>query len=436
MPAPTAPAGDPPAGKTRSKLTNAAIAKALPAAKPYKIVDDAGLYLDVRPSGRKVWRYRFRLAEKESIYTLGDFDPERLDRDKARTARDRARDLVRQGKNPTTEERVQALRDRYAFATTFGAVLDEWLATCAWGAATRRNREAQINLHVRPHLSPLPVREITPMMVLDVLRRAEKPGTVTKKTGRGARTRRTGSPAVARRLRQVIASVMDLAVQTERADRNPAGGLRGALTKAKRVVHKTPLTVLQIGTVLRAIDGYQGHLQTPIAFRLLWWTAVRPVEACGAQWSEFDLEAGTWTIPPERMKTHVAHQVPLPRQAVETLSGLKATTGALSPNLFPHRDERDRPMTTDALAKAVKRMALGFEYSPHATRTTASTMLNEKGYRFDVIEAQLAHQDKDAVRRAYNRARYLDERREMMQTWANWLDEWKAGAKVLPLKAA
>lgn len=419
------------------KLTNSAIAEAKPLDKPYKLTDSGGLYVDVRPTGKKIWRYRFRVAGRETIYTLGEFEKRVLGLDEARTLRNKARELVRQGKNPTAADRAVELRKQYENSQTFAAVLDEWLRTRDWGEATRRNREAQIDLHVRPHLGALPVREITTAIVLEVLRRAEVPGTVTKSSGRGARTRPTGGPGVARRLRQYIAAVMDLAVNTERADRNPAGRLRGALTKAKRTVHKTALNATQIGKVLRAIDAYQGGLPrlTSIAFRLLWWSAARPGEVTGAQWSEIDLDAGIWTIPAERMKMGEAHRVPLARQAVECLKGLHAMSGGTGA-AFPHRDRRDQSMTRDALTKAVTRMNLGFEYSPHATRTTASAILNEIGYRGDVIERQLAHQETNAVRRAYNRTDYLDERREMMQAWADKLDAWKAGATVVSIQRA
>ena len=426
----------PAAAVTRNrKLTNSAIAEAKASDKPYKLTDSGGLYVDVRPTGKKFWRYRFRVAGRETIYTLGEFDKRSLGLDEARTLRNKARELVRQGKNPTTADRAADLRKQYENAQTFAAILDEWLRTRDWGEATRRNREAQIDLHVRPYLGAFPVREITTAMVLEVLRRAEVPSTVTKASGRGARTRVTGGPGVARRLRQYIAGVMDLAVNTERAERNPAGRLRGALTKARRTLHKTPLDATQIGKVLRAIDAYQGGTLprlTAIAFRLLWWSAARPGEVTGALWSEFDLDAGVWAISAQRMKMGEPHRVPLPRQAVECLKALHCVSGGAGP-VFPHRDKRGQSMTRDALTKAVTRMNLGFEYLPHATRTTASTMLNEIGYRGEVIERQLAHQETNAVRRAYNRTDYFAERREMMQAWADMLDAWKAGAKIVPM---
>jgi integrase len=163
---------------------------------------------------------------------------------------------------------------------------------------------------------------------------------------------------------------------------------------------------------------------------------LRPGEVVAAHWDEFDLEAATWTIPRARMKNKnpqlPSHVVPLPRQAVEKIQAWKEFTGGIG-RLFPHRDKPGEPMIASSLSKVHARLGLDFPYSPHAARTTASTHLNQMGYRYDAIEKQLDHEDRDAIRRAYNRADYLDERRQMMQQWADLLDEWKAGGKVIPV---
>ena len=413
-------------------LTDTLIRKVKPSEKPFKLTDSGGLYLDIRPTGQRFWRYRFRIDGKEKIYTIGEYPLVTLA--EARMKRDQARLLVKEGKNPTGEKKLELIRKRYANAQTFEAVLDEWMETRDWGTKTRINRESQINLHIRPILGPLPMREITPMIVLDCLRRSEVVKTRTKEKGLGPRSRLIGGPGVARKLRQYISGVFDLAIITHRADINPAGPLRGALTKAKRTVHKTPLTPAQVGAVLRAVDNYHGNFFTQMAFRLMWWTLVRPIEATGARWQDFNLDAGLWVIPADRMKAGEEHRIPLPWQAIEPLRGLKAATGGVG-FLFEHRDRPGEPMIPSTLLAAARRMKLGFEYSPHATRTTGSTILNEQGYRYDVIEKQLAHQEPNAVRRAYNRADYLDERREMMQTWADLIDAWRTSSNVVPLKS-
>jgi len=414
-------------------LTKTEIEAAKPKDKPYRLTDRDGLYLDVRAKS-KAWRYRYRFAGKENVYTLGRY-PE-LGRDEAREALTTVRKLLAQGKDPSQEKKLERIRAVHQNAQTFRAIFDEWVASRTWAASTKRNRLAQIEFHILPYLGPLPVREITPMHVLDVLRRAEKPARSEKKTGRGARIRDVGSPTVARRLRHYVASVFNVAIATGRADSNPAGSLREVLTAAVRVAHKTPLRPKQVGDFLRAIDAYRGDPKTVLAYWLLWWSILRPEEVVTAHWNDFDLDAAAWTVPRSRLKKKDAdlppHIVPLPRQAVERLQVWKAFTGGIG-YLFAHRDKSGEPMVSGTLGKVHARLGLDFVYSPHATRTTASTNLNQMGYRYDVIEKQLDHEDRDPIRRAYNRADYLEERRQMMQQWADLLDEWKTGGKVIPV---
>lgn len=414
-------------------LTKTEIDAAKPREKPYRLADRDGLYLDVRAKS-KSWRYRYRFAGKENIHTLGRYPD--MGRDEAREALIVVRRVLAQGKDPSQEKKLERIRVTHQHAQTFRALFDEWVASRTWAETTKRNRLAQIEFHVLPHLGPLAIREITPMHVLDVLRKAEKPAKSDKKRGRGARIRDVGSPNVARRLRHYIASVFNVAIATGRADSNPAGSLREVLTPAIRVAHKTPLKPKQVGDFLRRLDGYRGDPKTVMAFRLLWWSMLRPGEVVAAHWDGFDLDAATWTIPRARMKNKnpelQAHIVPLPSQAVEKLRVWKAFTGGIG-YLFPHRDKSGQPMIAATLGKVHGRLALDFPYSPHSTRTTASTHLNQIGHRYDVIEKQLDHEDRDAIRRAYNRADYLEERRQMMQQWADLLDEWKASGKVVPL---
>lgn len=414
-------------------LTKTEIEAAKSQDKFYRLTDRNGLYLDVRAKS-KSWRYRYRFAGKENVHTLGRY-PE-MSRDEAREALIALRKMLSQGKNPSQERKLERIRVAHQHAQTFRALFDEWVASRTWAETTKRNRLAQIEFHVLPHLGPLSIREITPMHVLDVLRKAEKPAKSDKKTGRGARIRDVGSPNVARRLRHYIASVFNVAIATGRADSNPAGSLREVLTPAIRVAHKTPLRSKQVGDFLRGLDSYRGDPKTVMAFRLLWWSMLRPGEVVGAHWDEFDLDAATLTIPRTRMKNKnpelPAHVVPLPHQAVEKLRVWHSFTGGIG-YLFPHRDKPGKPMMAASLGKVHGRLGLDFPYSPHATRTTASTHLNQMGHRYDAIEKQLDHEDRDAIRRAYNRADYLEERRQMMQQWADLLDEWKAGGKVIPV---
>ena len=186
---------------------------------------------------------------------------------------------------------------------------------------------------------------------------------------------------------------------------------------------------------MRDLDGYERNFQTVTAFRLMWLTLCRPNEVVGACWEEFDLEVSSWRIPAERMKKRKAHVIPLPRQAVELLRTMQGVTGHHA-HLFPNRDNRTKPMSVAAMRMALRYLGWSGRYSPHATRTTGSTRLNEMGYPADWIERQLAHAETNAVRRSYNHADYLADRAKMMQQWADMLDSWRDGSTVVPLKTA
>jgi len=432
-------------------LTDTRIRSAKKAAgKPYKLTDSKGLYLEVKPTGSKLWRYRYRIDGKENVFAAGEYvlapdgeTPEqaearrsggRLTLAEARINREEWRGLVKRGIHPAHERNLGRIRQTHEGRSTFEAVLKDWITTRHWAESTKANRMSQIEMHLLPVIGSLPVRQITPSHVLDVLKRAEQKETDIRTRKQGSDTRIVGGSSVVLRLRQIISGVFDHAISTLRAETNPAAPIRGAF-KVQKTVHKTPLVSAQIGELMRALDDYSGHFQTGASVRLLWLTLARPSEMAGAQWEEFDLDAATWTIPAGRMKMGEEHVIPLPTQAVELLRRLHALSGHGSP-VFPHRDRRKESMTYDAMNKAIKRLGLKFEHTPHAARTTASTLLNGMGYRWDVIEQQLAHQDTNAIRRAYNRATYIAERRVMMQQWADLLDTWRKGetGKVVPIR--
>jgi integrase len=227
--------------------------------------------------------------------------------------------------------------------------------------------------------------------------------------------------------------IFDLAICTLRADSDPVHPVRKSLP-INKTQHKRALADEEIGQLLRDLDGYQRNFQLVAAFQLMWMTLCRPSEAIEAEWSEFDLNAATWRIPPERMKKRKTHTMPLPRQAVAVLRSMHGITGKHA-HVFPHRDIRTQPMTDAAMRQALKYLGWSGKYSPHATRTTGSTKLNEMGYRSDWIEKQLAHEETNGVRRTYNHADYMADRTVMMQHWADFIEGLKQGAKVIPLRA-
>jgi len=420
-------------------LTDTAIRTAKPGTKPYKLVDGKGLYVDVRPSGSKTFRYRFKLRvgglEKESIHTIGDYCTPppgesdeaaatrraggRLTLAEARIERERLRGLVKQGINPGHARRLEKLKAAAAHGDTLERLSDEWLATKDWEEVTKRKRRAMLARVVFPKLGALPVRHVTPQHVLDVLQTAE----------------RDNGPTVAAEAKRSLSGIFALAVSTLRADMDPVYPVRGAL-KPVKTQHKRALSPAEIGQLLRDIDAYHGRYETAACFKLMWWTLCRPSEAVEAEWAELDLDAGTWHIPAHRMKRRKAHAVPLPVQAVEMLRGLHGVTGT-SRFVFPNRDSRRQPIAYATLRAGLHGMGWSGRYSPHATRTTGSTRLNEMRYHADVVEAQLAHVETNKVRGTYNHAQYMDERKAMMQGWADYLDSLKRGdTNVVPLRAS
>ncbi|MGT2506424.1 tyrosine-type recombinase/integrase [Cupriavidus basilensis] len=417
-------------------LTDTQCRSAKPRAKTYKLTDSNGLYLEVKPNGTKAWRYRFKLGSgddaKEGLFAIGDYGsapagetPDQavmrrrggcLTLAEAREERAKARALVVQGINPAHQRQLDRIRRQQESVTTFEGVAREWITLRTWTAQTKARRLDMLERVVFPKIGALPIRSVQPAHVLDILQQtAEKNG-----------------PTVAAEAKRTMSCVFELAVSTLRADTDPVYPVRRALA-ANKTQHKRPLKAEEIGKLLRDLDGYQRNVQTVAAFRLMWWTLRRPNEVACAQWAEIDLEAATWCIPAERMKMRKAHTVPLPRQAVDLLRTLHALTGRHL-HVFPHRDDMRQPMTDAALRQALKSLGWAGTYSPHATRTTGSTRLNEMGFPADWIERQLAHTDPNTVRRTYNHADYLADRVTMMQQWADYLDALQAGAKIVPIR--
>lgn len=386
---------------------------AKPQAKPYKLTDSKGLYLEVKPNGVKAWRYRFKLSDKESVFAIGDYPAIALV--DARKKREAARDLVKRGINPAHNRQLEKIKLGQEAATTFEAVAVEWLALKDWEKVTKDRRLDMLQRVVFPTIGQLPIKQITPAHILDILQRTAK-----------------DRPTVAAEARRTIQGVFDLAICTLRADIDPVHPVRNSLPKNK-TQHKRALTDEEIGQLLRDLGGYQRNFQTVAAFRLMWLTLCRPSEAIEAQWSDFDLEAAIWRIPAERMKKRKEHAVPLPAQALAVLRSMRGVTGG-NIHVFPNRDDRAQPMTDATMRQALKYLGWSGKYSPHATRTTGSTKLNEMGYPSDWIEKQLAHAEVNAVRRTYNHADYMNDRAKMMQHWADFIGGLEAGGKVLSFK--
>ena len=409
-------------------LTDTQCRNAKPKDKPYKLTDGKGLYLEVKPNGVKAWRYRFELREgetvKESLFAVGDYvvaprneTPEEAQARQAggsftlaeaREERVKARALVKQGINPAHKRQMDRIKREQESAITFEVVAKEWISLKDWADTTKARRLDMLDRVVFPKIGALSVKSITPAHILDVLNSAAKKNGLT----------------VAAEAKRTMSGVFELAVATLRADVDPVYPVRKAIP-VNKTQHKRPLDRNEIGQLMLDIDGHGGRHETIVAFRLMWLTLCRPSEAVEAEWAEFDLDAAVWRIPAERMKKRKLHVVPLPKQAVVMLRALHGITGHRV-HLFPHRDDRSKPMVTASFRQMLNVLGWGGKYSPHATRTTGSTRLNESGFASDWIERQLAHAEPNAVRRTYNHAEHLEDRAKMMQSWADMLDSWKA----------
>ena len=401
-------------------LTDAKIRNAKASGKPIKLTDGGGLYLEVRTTGAKLWRYRYRSAGKENLFALGEYPA--LGLAEARERRADARKLVMQGIHPAHNRRVERLTTYAANANTFKAVALEWIDKNRprWTPYYSRQVERFLAADVLPYIGTLPIRSVRAVHLLEIVRRVE---------GRGAET-------VALMLRQWSSAVFRYAVATLRADMDPAAALKGAIHPPK-TKHAKPLTRSQIADFTKALEAYGGYRTTVIALRLMLLTFVRTKELRTAPWTEIDLDRAEWRIDASRMKKREPHIVPLSREAVSLLRELQTYTGGRS-FLFPNYRNPMTCMTATTLNRALERMGFSGEgsigFSAHGFRATASTILNEMGFRPEVIERQLAHAPRNKVRATYKQGEYLEERRAMMQQWADTLESFVLADKVISLQ--
>ena len=391
-------------------LTQFAILKARAKAKPYKLSDGEGLYLLVQPRGSKLWRFRYCFAGRENMLAFGAFPATPLAA--ARSKRDEARKLLASGADPAVKRKLDKIAAATAAQNTFGAIAAECLANMeAIGAAqsTISKNRWMLNDLAAP-LANRPIAEIVPAEILDVLKRIEK----------------SGRRETARRLRGVMGSVFRHAIVTLRANNDPTVVLRGALL-SPNVKHRAAITdEKQLGGLMRSIDEYDGWPTLRAALQLLALTMTRPGDVRCMRRSEINFDKAVWRIPAERMKMRRPHDVPLSSQALKILRDIWSLSdhGDL---VLPSIRSVKKPLSDNAMNSALRRMGYTKEeVTAHGFRATASTILNERGFNPDVIEAALAHQDENDIRRAYNRATYWPERVKLLEAWANLLDEFRA----------
>jgi len=398
-------------------LTDAAIRNAKPAEKPRKLFDGGGLYLEIAPSGTKLWRFKYQFAGKAKLLALGQWPETSLSA--ARRKREEARELLAQGIDPSEARKAEKLRQKALAENTFEAVAREWdrryLST---RAKTHRDKVMRrLEVYVFPYLGRRPVSELTAPEILACVRRVEAANKLE----------------TAHRTLQAIGQVIRYAVANGLAESDPTPALRGALPPVSHRHMAAPTEPEKVGEILRALDAFQGSPIVAAAIKLLPLLFCRPGELITMRWADVDLEAGEWRYTVTKTKTE--HLVPLSRQAIAILRDLFPLTGHLPGGwVFPGGRSPMQHLSNVAINAAYRRLGIDTkeELTGHGWRAVARTLLHEKlGFPAEAIEHQLAHAVPDPLGRAYNRTRFLETRRKMMQEWADYLDRLRDGADVI-----
>lgn len=410
------------------KLTDLTVRKAKPAEKPVRLFDGGGLYLEIAPNGSKLWRWKYRFAGKEKRLAIGVYPTVGLR--EARQKRDDAKRLLAAGTDPGAARRAEKVTRAIAAANTFELVAREYHGTQVdgWSEGHALRWMTAMERDMFPWIGSLPLPDVTAPLLLQTLRRVES---------RGVRE-------TTHALRQYAGQVFRYGIATGRCSHNPAADLKGAL-KPLNVKHMAAVVdASEAGALLRSIAGYDGQPTTKAALELSALLFQRPGNIRAMEWAEVDLEAGMWTIPAAKMKRTVhgktngrPHLVPLAPQAVALLKALLPLTGH-GRYVFPSLLSRERPMSENTLRTALRRMGYSNDdHTAHGFRAMARTIMVEKlNVQPDVIEAQLAHGKSGPLGAAYDRAEFMDQRRQMMVLWADYLGRLRDGAEVLPFKAA
>lgn len=385
-----------------------------------RYADSGNMYLLVKAAG-KYWRQDYTYADKRKTLALGTYPEVSLL--KARQRRDKARELLADGIDPSAAKKQEKQALAVAAASTFEAVAREWLTKTATSrkVTTQQKVTTWLEKDVFPFIGTMPIAKIGPRDVLGALRIME---------GRG-------SLDSVQRVKQVCGQVFRYAVASGSAERDVTQDLKGALATATPSHFAAITDPKQAGNLMRSIFDYNGHPYTVAALKLTPLVFVRPGELRTAEWAEIDLDAAEWRIPGSKMKMKADHLVPLSTQAVEILRSIHPITGH-GQYVFPSLRTGERPMSENTINAALRGMGYAKEvHSAHGFRAMARTIMDEVlGERVDLIEHQLAHAVKDANGRAYNRTAHLPARKEMMQRWGDYLDKLRMGATVIPLRAA
>lgn len=398
-------------------LTDTKVRQTKPKAKPFKLSDGGGLYLQVQPKGGKYWRLAYRYADKQKTLALGVYPQVSLS--DARDKRDDAKKYLSNSIDPSNlmSKKVRKRNEIQNQENSFEAVAREWyeLQKNAWSESHAERVLASLKKEAFNDIGTIPIQDVTAPHVLAVLRKIEKRGALE----------------IASRVLQRCSAIFRYAIQTGRVEHNPVSDLQGAL-KTKKIEHRSALTRAELPVFLEKLKSYEGNTVTKLALKLVILTFVRTGELRGATWSEFDLKSAEWRIPAKRMKMNKEHIVPLSDQAIEVLKELKPITGKHE-LIFPSERTWKKSMSENTMLYAMYRMGYHGRATVHGFRATASTILNESGFKPDVIERQLAHIERNKVRAAYHRSEYLEERKKMMQWWADFIEGLQNNDNVVPI---
>lgn len=408
-------------------LTDIQIRTAKPKDTPYKLADGGGLYIEVTPSGSKLWRMKVRQATgKETRLSFGAYPGVTLT--DARSERAKAQRLRTEGIDPAQAKRVHKQQRHAAAVNTFEAVAREWHSNRSetWKGNTAKEAINRLQNDVFPAIGSRPIADVDAPLLLDVLRQVEKRGAVD----------------MAARLAQLCSQIFRYAIAKGLIKYNPVPDLKGAL-KPRAKGHHAAIGTDELPDFLKALRKNEAEmfLPTRILMRLMMLVFVRTSELVETPWSEIDLDNQTWVIPWQRMKMgkrkvnprKLDHQVNLPRQGWLLLQDLHTVTGG-GVYLFPNRNDHSRPTSNGAILQALKRMGYGGRHTGHGFRSLAMGVIKARlGFRHEVVNRQLSHGSDDEYGEAYDREQFLDERKSMMQAYANYIDMIEAGGNVLPL---
>jgi integrase len=400
------------------ELTDTEIKKAKAKEKAYSMGDGGGLYLWVKPTGGKLWRWSYRFEGKEKLMSFGKYPDVSL-----ALARDRhteARKLLVTGIDPMAQRKIEKKVQKVSSENSFQSVYLRWMEYWQDGKSPRHvdSVRRRMAADILPCLGARPIAKIEAPELVAMANAIQD---------RGARD-------IAKRALETVGQVFRYGIAHGLATRNPATEIRPSdILKSTPKTNYARIDAKELPTLLRRIEVYQGKQVTRLAMKLMAMTFVRTTELIEAKWTEFDLENARWDIPTERMKMRTPHIVPLARQALEVLEMLRDFTGS-NKWLFLGDLNPAQPMSNNTILKALERMGYKGRMTGHGFRGLASTILHEQGYAHEHIELQLAHAPRNAVSAAYNHALYLEPRVRMMQDWADFLERTQRGGKVLPFR--